>query len=288
MANYIALGLLIVIIAFLLSIKQHYRPRENYMEEVAINIYRTEVPRDGIKRIDEPIFLPAQNIEDVDVFTVVYKGASFAFPVSTMIYHEIVNFTVGKEKVAFTYCPLTGTPRFFVGYHFGITGKLYNMNLVMYELNSGSQIPQIVGRAVDGKMKNTAIKTAQVNHLLLTEWKKKYPKTKVLSLGKEFRKHKVNIYGLYDWIIRLWYPLKAKSSLLPAKEIMQCFTWKNKHYAVSLRSLKKKTFTGGNANISIEKTPFGVVAKADAKQIDSFETFWFAWYGHYQDTIVVR
>lgn len=62
-----------------------------------------------------------------------------AYPLRIMVWHEIVNDTVGGTPVTVTNCPLCNTGITFVRpvidgklLDFGTSGKLYNSNLVMY------------------------------------------------------------------------------------------------------------------------------------------------------------
>ncbi len=67
-------------------------------------------PKDGIPAIDRPRFSPVATIEGLSprepVIAVVIDGDARAYPLRIMIWHEIVNDTVGGVPVAVTYCPL--------------------------------------------------------------------------------------------------------------------------------------------------------------------------------------
>ena len=67
-------------------------------------------PRDGIPPIDNPQFQPARadrTLADKDpVVSLEINGDARAYPLRILIWHEIVNDTVGGTPVAVTYCPL--------------------------------------------------------------------------------------------------------------------------------------------------------------------------------------
>jgi hypothetical protein len=69
--------------------------------------------KDGIPSIDRPRFVPARDADfladDDPVFGLEYRGEVRAYPQLVLVWHEIVNDTVGGEPLAVTYCPLTGT-----------------------------------------------------------------------------------------------------------------------------------------------------------------------------------
>ena len=99
-------------------------------------------PKDGIPSIDNPKFDTAQSAwdwlkSDDTVFGVVVKGEARAYPQRIMVWHEIVNDTIQGDPILVTYCPLCQTAIAFerkidgVTTEFGISGKLYNSNLVI-------------------------------------------------------------------------------------------------------------------------------------------------------------
>jgi hypothetical protein len=69
--------------------------------------------KDGIPSIDKPRFVPASEAGfhdgDDPVFGLEFQGEVRAYPQLVLVWHEIVNDTIGGEPLAVTYCPLTGT-----------------------------------------------------------------------------------------------------------------------------------------------------------------------------------
>ena len=117
--------------------------------------------KDCIPSIDDPVYL---TVEEADselnpndrIFGVSHNGEAKAFPQRIMNWHEIVNTFMGDTPVAITFCPLCGTAETFVREvngeiaEFGVSGKLYNSDLVMYDRNEGSLWQQITGEAIIG------------------------------------------------------------------------------------------------------------------------------------------
>ena len=118
-------------------------------------------PPDGIPPIDDPQFI---SVSDADVWlndaepvlVVDVDGDVRAYPIQIMMWHEIVNDTVGGVPLAVTYCPLCNSALSFervvrgVETTFGTSGNLYNANLVMYDRATESLWNQLDGRAVIG------------------------------------------------------------------------------------------------------------------------------------------
>lgn len=67
------------------------------------------------------------------------SGDARAFPLSILMWHEIVNDTIGGEPVTVTFCPLCNSSIAFSGKYegqrldFGTTGWISNADLVMYD-----------------------------------------------------------------------------------------------------------------------------------------------------------
>ena len=107
------------------------------------------VAKDSIPAIDSPRFDQldagraggsAKNIADNEpVISLAIEGDARAYPVRLLIWHEVVNDTVGGKPVVVTYCPLCNAGLVFGRaldgrvLDFGTTGKLRNSDLVMYE-----------------------------------------------------------------------------------------------------------------------------------------------------------
>ena len=83
-------------------------------------------------------------------------GDARAYPLRVLIWHEIANDVVGSVPVAVTYCPLCNSAVVFernLGdetLEFGVSGKLRNSDLVMYDRTSQSWWQQFTGEAIAG------------------------------------------------------------------------------------------------------------------------------------------
>ncbi|MEE8445620.1 MAG: DUF3179 domain-containing (seleno)protein, partial [Alphaproteobacteria bacterium] len=67
-------------------------------------------PKDGIPSIDQPQFRPVAEIDNLPdqepVIGLVVGGVAKAYPLRILIWHEIVNDSIGGTPVAVTFCPL--------------------------------------------------------------------------------------------------------------------------------------------------------------------------------------
>ncbi|RNJ80627.1 MAG: DUF3179 domain-containing protein, partial [Nitrosopumilus sp. B06] len=177
-------------------------------------------PRDGIPSIDSPIFESAdkQSIPDSDVVIGLYiNGESRAYPLSILVWHEIVNDVVGGTPVSVTYCPLCYTNQVFERVidgqtvEFGTSGKLYNSNLLMYDRLTESYWSQALGEAVKGELTGSVLELVPFDVITWGDWKKLHPDTLVLSTETgHARAYGVDPYGDYYTNPNLFFPVENK------------------------------------------------------------------------------
>lgn len=146
---------------------------------------------DMIPSIDNPKYSDAEKAKWLRpgdrVIGVEENNRSRAFPLRILNRHEIVNTEIDGEPIVVTYCPLC---RSGVTYsreldgetlEFGVSGKLLDANLVMYDRETESYWSQIGGKAVTGPMvpKELELKFSSITNW--SSWKDAHPKTEVLS-----------------------------------------------------------------------------------------------------------
>ena len=126
-----------------------YKPFDQADEEVILDL------RGAITPIYQPVYGPADDLpwlSDYDlVMGYVSGNAAYAYPINILNLHELVNDEIDGIPVLVSYCPLCASG---VVYKlelnsrvllFGITRALYQLDLVMYDHQSGSYWFQVVG-----------------------------------------------------------------------------------------------------------------------------------------------
>jgi hypothetical protein len=198
-------------------------------------IPRTEVVdggpgQDGIPSIDRPFFSPIDSPEfdflreDDYVVGVLIDGVHRAYPHPILNYHEVVNDQVGTEDFVLSYCPLTGTALAWdvddasLRPEFGVSGLLYNSNLILYDRDTGSHWSQMLERSVRGSRVNEPAERIQVIETTWETWKAMYPDSEVLSTetGHE-RDYFAYPYATYRWDDRLLFPVSNLDNRLHPK-----------------------------------------------------------------------
>lgn len=185
--------------------------------------------RDGIPALENPNMVIAENallLSDTDLVLGYKNGNDVrAYQHNVLDWHEIINDNIGDVSVAITYCPLTGTGmgwnRFVDGIEttFGVSGLLFQTNLIPFDRATKSNWSQILGKSVNGSLSG---KDANVITLVETDWKTwktMFPSTTVVSLDTGFsRTYGTYPYGSYKTSnSRFLFPT-PKDNRLPLKD----------------------------------------------------------------------
>jgi len=191
-------------------------------------IHRGGPPRDGIPAIDRPTFVSAAQapLSDTDrVLGVTIDGIARAYPVRILNWHEVVNDRFGARAVAVTYCPLCGTGVAFdaqvVGatLRFGVSGLLYNSDVLLFDRASASLWSQLTQTAISGPRKGQRLQTLPMSHTSWADWRARHPTTTVLSEDTGFaRDYGRDPYAGYDKVQQLMFDVQHRDDRLPLKE----------------------------------------------------------------------
>ncbi len=147
---------------------------------------------DCIPSIDDPTYQSADAAdgwlnEDDMVIGIEVDGETRAYPLRILNVHEIVNDEVGGTPVAVTYCPLCRSGLVFdrrvdgETLSFGVSGKLINANLVMYDRQTETYWSQLEGEAIVGPLVPRELTLVPSSITTWAEWREAHPQTQVLS-----------------------------------------------------------------------------------------------------------
>ncbi|MSO75995.1 MAG: DUF3179 domain-containing protein [Alphaproteobacteria bacterium] len=118
-------------------------------------------PRDAIPPIDAPTFVAAGDAGSFlrakdSVVSVAIGGERRAYPLSVLLWHQVVNDTVAGAAIAVTYCPLTDAAQVFErrvngrDVSFGTSGMLGRSNTILWDRAGESWWQQYTGEAIVG------------------------------------------------------------------------------------------------------------------------------------------
>lgn len=190
--------------------------------------------KDGIPALLSPPFLEpgqATYLNPTDLVIGYKVGEEIkAYPHKILDWHEIINDDIGGRPLAITYCPLTGTA---IGWDrnlqgnittFGVSGLLFNTNLIPYDRFSDSNWSQMRLVAINGQLQGERINTFPVIETTWETWQQMYPDTKVVSTETGIERPYntfpyINSSGLdYRTDPYLLFPIDVDDGRLPRKE----------------------------------------------------------------------
>lgn len=259
--------------------------------------------RDCIPSIDKPRFLSVEDAthvtDDELVITLSYKGEHRAYPSKILDHHEIVNDTVAGDALAITWCPLCGSA---VGIErtvggqiteFGVSGVLYNSDLVLYDRATETLWDQIEAKGIVGTMTGVELELVPVSMSRWAKWRNKHPDTLVLSADTGFEyDYTKDAYAEYRDSTRLFMPVSASDDRVHAKTVVFGFDLPSGAVAYAESVLQESG--GYRHDLNGEET---VITLHDDGKVSMqrgdrthhpIRVFWFAWYTFHSGTDLIH
>jgi len=151
--------------------------------------------KDGIPALTNPNFVDLNSVSYLDNnnLVIVFRAGGIVhfYPHKILDWHEIINDEIGGQALTVSYCPLTGTA---IGLSrdlvvdgqskkttFGVSGLLYNTNLILYDRLTNSYWSQMRNQCVAGKLKGEFPNNLTLLETSYQTAKELYPQARVVS-----------------------------------------------------------------------------------------------------------
>jgi len=214
------------------------------------------VRQDGIPPLRQPkmVLAPkADYLNDSDiVFGIEINNDVRAYPKRILAWHEMFVDKVGGIQVAGVYCTLCGTVIIYdtkinnKNYNIGTSGFLYRSNKMMYDKKTQSLWSTFSGKPVVGPLVAKDIKLPHRYVVTTTwaEWKKRHPRTQVLSLNTGYKRNYNEGVAYRDYFStdKLMFTVPKLDSRLKNKDQILGLLFNkspNKPLAISVKFLAK-------------------------------------------------
>jgi hypothetical protein len=257
--------------------------------------------KDGIPAIDEPKFETLASVSYQDgALAVVAKDGELVkvYPYNILVWHEIVNDTVGGVPMAITFCPLCGSA---IVYNrtlpdgittFGVSGSLIESNMVMYDRATESLWQQSTGRALAGRYLGTELALEKFQLLTMGEVKSKYEGALVLSQDTGYsRDYERAPYGGYNESDEFIFAPSVNDTRYPPKKIFVVFKVAEATVAVPwLELVGGKTYETSvvDTKVSIVKSGGELEIKdSSGTEVPFYFEMWFSFAVQNPDTGIV-
>lgn len=265
-------------------------------------------PRDGIPAISDPRLIAAgaaDYLKPTDrVVGISLKGQSRAYPIAILNWHEIVNDEIDGRRFAVTYCPLCGTAVAFDATidgsptDFGVSGLLYNNDVLLYDRDTESLWSQILSEAISGERVGTKLTTLPVSHTTWRDWREKHPDTLVLSDDTgHFRDYQRNPYAGYEKSRSTFFAVNnAAPDYYHPKEVVLGLGIDGVYKAYPFVELEKQGKSRFNDKVNGNRFSFIwdstnrsiTITDSNGQQVAGIQGFWFAWFAFHPDTEVYK
>lgn len=261
--------------------------------------------KDGIPAIDHPNFVNAKEaifLQSTDrVLGINIQNTAKAYPIKILNWHEIVNDKINNQPVVITYCPLCGSGIAYSGlingkpYDFGVSGLLYNSDVLLYDRQTESLWSQLKNQAISGPMKGKRLEPLVLAHTTWQDWKTQHPNTLVLNTKTGFqRDYAKNPYAGYKNNRQIYFPVKQIDERFHPKEQILGIELNGQFKAYPFSELAKTkreitdTVAGQIITVRFNKQHQSgtILDTQTGKEIPSQITLWFAWYAFHPQTSV--
>jgi hypothetical protein len=223
-----------------------------------------------------------------------------AYPINVLNHHEIANDVVGGVPIAATYCPLCDSASVVKRtidegdkqrvLEFGVSGFLYNSNVVMYERGSMGLWSQVYMQAVSGPDAGKTLGHVPVRVVSFGAFAHAHPEGEVLSGDTGYqRNYNANPYERYFSAPNMIFHDFEYDDRLPAKALGVGLLIGDR--AVFVPAAAAAAAAEGAVHLDTEQgevvvsaTEAGVSVDASPEGVRSMQTFYHSWAAFHPET----
>ncbi len=258
-------------------------------------------PKDGIPALHYPEFtsIPEASplITDHGFGIALGEAPAKFYPYNIMVWHEIANDMVDSIPVVVTFCPLCGSAMVFdrrVGgteLQFGVSGLLYQSNLLMYDNATESLWSQVLGEAVVGESTGAKLMLLPSSVLTYAEFKKAHPDGLVLSTATgHARDYGFSPYGEYGTNDDIYFPVDGFGNALPAKALVFAVPLPNGPTVLfpfdQLRDAGDASLDVGESLVVVSVKDGRIIASVDGQEAAGYYAMYFSIAVHTADLAI--
>jgi hypothetical protein len=255
-------------------------------------------PKDGIPALTNPKIESAASANEWlrpwdRILAVSVNGRHRAYPVRILNWHEIVNDRIDGKAFVVTYCPLCGSGVVFDTQEtFGVSGLLYQSDVLLYDKKTESLWSQLMAQAVTGPRIGERLKTLPVTLSTWEAWRKQHPKGSVLSRRTGYRRdYSRDPYQNYDLTDEIFFPVGHSDDRLHAKAWVIALASGGKARAwhvdaVARAGELRENWNGRDIIVRYNKEADSVktLDAASGDVLPATTLYWFAWAAFHPDT----
>ena len=242
--------------------------------------------------------------DETRVFVVTIAGETRAYPLALLNLHEVVNDVLGGEPIAVVYCPLCDSASAVsrtlergeeqTTTTFGVSGLLYNSNVILYDRATRSLWSQVKLEALSGPYAGETLEhVSQWSMMTAEQFAADFPEATVLSNQTGSRRnYQRNPYRPYFETEELMFPVAHRDDRLPPKTLVIGLQHGDHTVAVPLSTVRESE--GGDMRVAVGDQTVQLRADGESVTVNtaqpgvaSVHTFWFAWVASHPPTQLI-
>ena len=257
-------------------------------------------PKDGIPALTDPKTVAAKDVTFLDdddrLIVLTVSGRTHAYPIALLNFHEIVNDDVAEQPIAVVYCPLCDSASVVdrrIGdktLEFGVSGLLYNSNVVMYDRTDQALWSQVRLTALSGPHAGQSLKHLPFEITTFAQLKAAHPDAPVATFETGyFRPYQRNPYQGYFETDGVTFPVDHRDERMANKTPVIGVKLGDEARAYAVDAIRaadggRLTDTIGQATVVLQADEHSVRIVESPADAQVVHTFWFAWVAFHPDT----
>ncbi len=265
------------------------------------------LPKDAIPALVKPRLVDASAADWVGpkfrVIEVVVGETAVAIPLRVLNYHEIANLVVEGEPIAVTYCPLCDSASVFSRefvrivdgqeetevLEFGVTGALYNSNVLFYDRTHLGLWSQLAMKGVSGPYAGTALELRWITVVDFEEFQDRHPGGLVVSKNTgypvDYTKASYEKYMATD---SLMVPVRNFRQRLPKKTLGVGVLDGSESWFVPVRKIKGPfVLEVASGEVQLVPSSAGVRVVSAPEGVQVAQAFYYAWTAFHPNAAIV-
>jgi hypothetical protein len=182
---------------------------------------------------------------------------------------------------------------------FGVSGLLYNSDVLLYDRATLSLWSQIMSTAITGALKGTVMVSVPLTHTSWADWRSRHPATQVLSTDTGFaRDYARDPYAGYEQVQQLLFEVQHRDDRLPLKAWVLGLRLNGAAKAYPFSVLQQAVDRSGELRDTVGRQPVRIRFDRKHQTAEAFDAqgrplvgitaFWFAWVAFHPHTEVLR
>jgi Protein of unknown function (DUF3179) len=272
--------------------------------QIPLGEIHTLLPKDAIPSLTDPKMESVASsswLDDSDrVIDVTVNDESVAVPLKILNFHEVSNMIVGGKPVAATYCPLCDSTTVISRevthngktqtLEFGVSGALYNSNVLMYDRQTLGLWSQLGLRCVSGPLAGAALEHLPMRVVPWSQFKLMHSNGKVLSNDTGYeRPYDQNAYEGYFQRDDTLVPVRGIGNALTTKKTRGVGVMQDgKAWFITSKAIGDGyTLETPDGPVTVSVNEAGIYVDQAPKGTSTVQTFYYSWSAFYPQTEVI-